>query len=97
MKEEGVLSREMRMVVEDEIMNAREARISKREKDLATRLSDLEDSERIHLATINELQDRITQDKERLEQEMENTACWTRSELEHILWERMQGIISRDK
>ena len=60
------------------------------------RLFDLEDSERVYLATIGELQDRISLNEDRLEQGLESVATWTRSKLEHILQERMQGIASKD-
>ena len=62
-----------------------------------TRLSDLEDSERVHLATIEALQDRIALDEDRLEHGLESVDNWTRSELEHVLWEKTQGIAYRDK
>ena len=37
-------------------------------------LSDLEDSEHVHLATIDALQDRIALDEDRLEQGLESVA-----------------------
>ena len=96
-RDENVLTREMRQAAEDVILITREARISEQEMTLTMRLSDLEDSERVHLATIDALQDRITLDEDRLEQGLESVTCWTRSELEHILRERTQGIASSDK
>ena len=69
------------------MLMVREARVAEQERAL-TRLSDLEDSERVHLATIEALQDRITLDEDRLERRLEIMDNWTRSELEHILRER---------
>ena len=95
-REENVLAQEKLQAVEDVMLMVREARVTEQERAL-TRLSDLEDNERLHLATIEALQDRIALDKDRLEQGLESVDNWTRSELEHILRERTQGIASRGK
>ena len=78
------------------MLMVREARVADQEGVLA-RLSDLEDSERVHLATIEDLQDRIALDEDRLVQGLESVDNWTRSELDHILREKTRGIASRDK
>ena len=70
-REENILAREIRQAVEDVILIARDARISEQEKTL-TRLSNLGDSECVHLATIDALQDRIALDEDRLEQGLES-------------------------
>ena len=50
---------------EDMILMGREVKVAEQEKALA-RLADLEESERIYLATTGELQDRIALDEDRL-------------------------------
>ena len=70
-REEDVLAQERRQAAVDVMLIAREGRISEQEKAL-TRLSDLEDSEHVHLATIEALQDRIGLDEDRLEQRLES-------------------------
>ena len=69
--EETVLAQEKLQAVEDVMLIVQEARVAEQERDL-TRLSDLEDSERVHLATIEALQDRIALDADRLEQGLES-------------------------
>ena len=78
------------------MLMVREARVAEQEGVL-TRLADLEDSERVYKATIEELQDRIALDEDRLVQGLESVDSWTRGELEHILREKTRGIASHDK
>ena len=94
--EETVLAQEKLQAAEDVMLMVREARVAEQERAL-TRMSDPEDSERVHLATIEALQDWIALDEDRLVQGLESVDNWTRSEVEHILWEKMRGIASRDK
>ena len=72
------------------MLMVREARVAEQEGVL-TRLSGLEDSERVYIATIEELQDRVALDEDRLVQGLESVDSWTRGELEHILQEKTRG------
>ena len=83
-REEAVRANEKMQTTEDMILMGKEVKVAKQEKALA-RLADLEDSERIHIATIGELQDRIALDEACLVQGLESVDRLTRGELEHIL------------
>ena len=78
------------------IRMVREVKVAEQEKALA-RLADLEESERIYIAMIGELQDRIALDEDRLVQGLESMDSWSRGDLEHILQERMRGIASHGR
>ena len=95
-QEEAVRAQEKLQTAEDVMLMVREARVAEQEGVLG-RLSDLEDSERVYIATIEELQDRITLDEERLVQGLESMDNWTRGKLEHIPWEKTWGIASHNK
>ena len=66
-REEAVRAHEKMQTAEDMILMGREVKVAEQEKALA-RLADLEESERIYIATIGELQDRIALDEDRLVQ-----------------------------
>ena len=95
-REEAVRAHEKMQTTEDMVLMVRETKVSEQEKALAW-LADLEESERVYIATIEELQDRIALDEDRLVQGLESVDSWTRGELEHILREKTRGISSRDK
>ena len=91
-REEAIRAHEKMQTAEDVILMVRETKVAEHEGVL-TRLADLEDSERVYIATIEELQDWIALDEGRLVQGLESVDSWTRGELEHILQEKRGGSL----
>ena len=89
------------MAADEEMLDARELRVSRLEETLQQRLRELEDQDKAYLEAAEQLHIRAAQDEDRLEQRMDNTMEWTRREVRLENTEALQerdGIITlRDK
>ena len=75
-------AREARVAADEEMLDARELRVSRLEETLQLRLRELEDQERAYLEAAEQFHIRAAQDEDRLEQGMDNAVEWTRREVE---------------
>ena len=93
--------REERVAVEEELLNAREHRLSNQQGELQQCLRALEAQERTFLEAKEAYQARAAHDEDRLEQGMLNMEGWTRIEVRAETKETIQAkddaIASRDR
>ena len=100
-REVAVRAREERVAVEEELLNAWEHRLSKKQNELQQHLCALEAQKKAFLEAEEAYQVRADLDEDRLEQGMLNVEGWTRMEVEAAMKKTIrakdEAIRSRDQ